>query len=186
MGRRMKRPWDRQKDEGAKAYEAFCEYCKAAPQDRVYEKIAKLTRKAKQTILEWASAHDWKARSREWDTALHQKAFKMLAARAAKRDIKRYEDRLKEEVWASSQLPRVRKELLKILDSPKSGPRAILGALDRIRSMAHLDELDLAKLKEEKDGSRIMIHALKRVLNRLSDDDAEALRGIIAKVSEHE
>lgn len=174
--------WDRRESESHAEYEAFMAYCKASPKERSFRAFGRLTGVSHVSISKWAGKHDWKERVIAWDSALHDKAFKMLSARAAKRDIKRYEDRLKEEEWASKQLPKTRKILLSILDDPTSGPRALLGAIDRVREMAHIDDIKLSDLKEDQDGASLMIHALKRVIAKLSDEDAKALRGILSKL----
>lgn len=58
--------WERQDNEGGKAYEAFCVY-RDMGLDRTTRKVAAVLSKSEQLIRRWSAAHEWVKRAGAWD-----------------------------------------------------------------------------------------------------------------------
>lgn len=61
------RPWERQKTETPKAYEAFCLYRDMGPQ-RTLRAVGEQLAKTHAIISRWSSAYGWAERVRAWDS----------------------------------------------------------------------------------------------------------------------
>lgn len=59
-------PWERQEDEGSKAYEAFCIY-RDMGIERTIRKVANVLSKSNQLIKRWSYTHQWVKRAGAWD-----------------------------------------------------------------------------------------------------------------------
>lgn len=59
-------PWERQKGETSRAYEAFTVYRDMGP-DRSINKTAQKLSKNRTTIAEWSARNDWVKRAAAWD-----------------------------------------------------------------------------------------------------------------------
>lgn len=62
-------PWDRQKGETHKAYEAFWEYCRLGPK-RSLTKTSQSLHKSREMLGEWSRKWHWVERSRQYDSYL--------------------------------------------------------------------------------------------------------------------
>lgn len=68
-------PWERRKNESAKAYEAFSCYMTMGT-DRSIRSVAKELGKSETLIARWSSHHGWVERVREYDIELEREAYK--------------------------------------------------------------------------------------------------------------
>ena len=62
----QKMPWDRQENESAKAFEAFCEYRNMGIQ-RSVRKVARELGKSETLMARWSTNYDWVERAAAWD-----------------------------------------------------------------------------------------------------------------------
>ena len=61
------KPWERQKNETSKAFEAFCVY-RDLGRDRSQEKAAAALGKSRQQMGKWSQVHNWVKRVEAWET----------------------------------------------------------------------------------------------------------------------
>ncbi len=86
MPNKREQPWDRQKGEGARAFEAFLVYLQMGP-ERSVRAVAQKLSKSYTLAGRWSSTYHWVERCRAWDNYLQQEAKK--AAAAAVRNMNR-------------------------------------------------------------------------------------------------
>ena len=86
MPNKREQPWDRQKGESARAFEAFLVYLQMGP-ERSVRAVAQKLSKSYTLAGRWSSTYHWVERCRAWDTYLQQEAKK--AAAAAVRNMNR-------------------------------------------------------------------------------------------------
>ena len=60
-----RQPWDKQPDESAKAFDAFCRFRDA--EKRSFKSTADLLNCSTQNVWQWATRHNWKLRADAWD-----------------------------------------------------------------------------------------------------------------------
>lgn len=73
------KPWERQKGESEKAYEAFSEY-RDMCEKRTYQAVAEKLQKSCTLIRRWSSQWEWKERVRAYDNELEKEARKKAVA----------------------------------------------------------------------------------------------------------
>lgn len=73
------KPWERQKDESEKAYEAFSEY-RDMGEKRTYQKVAEKLQKSCALIRRWSSQWEWRERVRAYDNELEKEVRKKAIA----------------------------------------------------------------------------------------------------------
>ncbi len=86
MPNKREQPWDRQKGESARAFEAFLVYLQMGP-ERSVRAVAQKLSKSYTLAGRWSSTYHWVERCRAWDNYLQQEAKK--AAAAAVRNMNR-------------------------------------------------------------------------------------------------
>ena len=86
MPNKREQPWDRQKGESARAFEAFLVYLQMGP-ERSVRAVAQKLSKSHTLAGRWSSTYHWVERCRAWDNYLQQEAKK--AAAAAVRNMNR-------------------------------------------------------------------------------------------------
>jgi hypothetical protein len=107
-------PWDRQRDEGARAYAAFRIYRDLGPTDRSLSLVAQASEKSLTWMKEWSRRHSWVGRARAWDAendrikrAQHIKGLEEMARRhmatgqlLQQRSLRRFAEMTDEDVKA--------------------------------------------------------------------------------------
>lgn len=73
------KPWERQKDESEKAYEAFSEY-RDMGEKRTYQNVAEKLQKSCTLIRRWSSQWEWRERVRAYDNELEKEVQKKAVA----------------------------------------------------------------------------------------------------------
>ena len=86
MPNKREQPWDRQKGESARAFEAFLVYLQMGP-ERSVRAVAQKLSKSYTLAGRWSSTYHWVERCRAWDNYLQQEAKK--AAATAVRNMNR-------------------------------------------------------------------------------------------------
>lgn len=76
-------PWERQKGESARAFEAFLVYLQMGP-ERSQQAVAQRCSKSVSLIRRWSSDNKWVERCRAWDNYLQQEAKKAAVAEVRK------------------------------------------------------------------------------------------------------
>lgn len=66
MANTDRKPWERLDGEGAKAFEAFWEYCSMGPK-RSQRKVAESLGKSETLMSRWAGEYQWSERAAKWD-----------------------------------------------------------------------------------------------------------------------
>ena len=79
MGKWTDKPWERQKGEGEKAFEAFAIYRDMGP-ERSITAVAKQLSKSRQLIERWKGRWEWPERVRAYDNDLEKAARKKAVA----------------------------------------------------------------------------------------------------------
>ena len=79
MPNKREQPWDRQKGESARAFEAFLVYLQMGP-ERSVRAVAQKLSKSYTLAGRWSSTYHWVERCRAWDNYLQQEAKKAAAA----------------------------------------------------------------------------------------------------------
>ena len=79
MPNKREQPWDRQKGEGARAFEAFLVYLQMGP-ERSVRAVAQKLSKSYTLAGRWSSTYHWVERCRAWDNYLQQEAKKAAVA----------------------------------------------------------------------------------------------------------
>ena len=79
MPNKREQPWDRQKGEGARAFEAFLVYLQMGP-ERSVRAVAQKLSKSYTLAGRRSSTYHWVERCRAWDNYLQQEAKKAAAA----------------------------------------------------------------------------------------------------------
>lgn len=67
-------PWERQPEEGVKAYDAFIKYRDMPKAERSIREVAKGLDKSRNLIGRWSSKYSWVDRAAAWDAELDRKA----------------------------------------------------------------------------------------------------------------
>ena len=75
--------WERQPQEGSKAYAAFCVY-RDMGADRSLAATARTNGSYVSLIKNWKSKHSWEERAREWDNSIARKVHKEMVSRHIK------------------------------------------------------------------------------------------------------
>lgn len=70
----MAKPWERQRGEGAKAYDAFCCYRDLPPQRRTQQKVVAMRGVPPRTVANWSKKYEWTKRIEAWDDELDRQA----------------------------------------------------------------------------------------------------------------
>ena len=86
MPNKREQPWDRQKGESARAFEAFLVYLQMGP-ERSARAVAQKLSKSYTLAGRWSRTYKWVERCRAWDNYLQQEAKK--AAATAVRNMNR-------------------------------------------------------------------------------------------------
>lgn len=79
MPNKREQPWERQKGESARAFEAFLVYLQMGP-DRSIQAVSHKLAKSIPLIKRWSSENNWVERCRAWDNYLQQEAKKAAVA----------------------------------------------------------------------------------------------------------
>jgi len=79
MPNKREQPWERQKGESARAFEAFLVYLQMGP-ERSIRAVAQKCTKSVSLIRRWSSDNNWVERCRAWDNYLQQEAKKAAVA----------------------------------------------------------------------------------------------------------
>lgn len=79
MPNKREQPWERQKGESARAFEAFLVYLQMGP-DRSIQAVSHKLAKSIPLIKRWSSDNNWVERCRAWDNYLQQEAKKAAVA----------------------------------------------------------------------------------------------------------
>lgn len=91
------RPWDRQPNETAVAYEAFCLYRDMGPK-RTLRAVSEVLSKSETVMKRWSSVNKWPERGRAWDSMPGRKTEEAYEEMA--RDIARQHKRLADKLAA--------------------------------------------------------------------------------------
>ena len=73
MGKWTDKPWERQKGESEKAFEAFAAYRDMGP-ERSLRAVGQQLGKSKALMERWSVAHDWQERVRDYENELDKEA----------------------------------------------------------------------------------------------------------------
>ena len=79
MPNKREPPWERQKGESARAFEAFLVYLQMGP-ERSIRAVAQKLSKSYTLAGRWSSTYHWVERCRAWDNYLQQEAKKAAVA----------------------------------------------------------------------------------------------------------
>jgi len=83
MPNKREQPWERQKGESARAFEAFLVYLQMGP-ERSIRAVAQKCTKSVSLIRRWSSDNNWVERCRAWDNYLQREAKKAAVAEIRK------------------------------------------------------------------------------------------------------
>lgn len=83
MPNKREQPWDRQKGESARAFEAFLVYLQMGP-ERSVRAVAQKLSKSYTLAGRWSSTYHWVERCRAWDNYLQREAKKAAVAEIRK------------------------------------------------------------------------------------------------------
>lgn len=119
MARQVKteKSWERQPQEGSKAYEAFSIYMKMGS-ERSCHKVAQELSKSDTMIKRWSSKWSWKKRAQDYDAELARVEFS-----EAKKGVKEMQER---QIKLSKLLQKKAFDALKELDASELTPQEIL------------------------------------------------------------
>lgn len=138
-------PWERQKGETARAYEAFVAY-RDMGAERSHNKVVQTQGKSRATIGAWSSKYEWVKRAAAWDAEQDR-----IARQAQIDEIKRMRKRHADLANAM---------LIKAADALKSIPKDEIKATDISRMVETASKLerisrgDVGDVVEERDGGR--------------------------------
>lgn len=136
-------PWERQKGETPRAWEAFCVYRDMGP-DRSITKTAQHLHKNRTTIGEWSSKYDWVKRVTAWD-AEQDRIARQTQIDEIKKMRKRHAD------LATAMLVKAAKALQRIPeDEVKAGDVSRL--VETASKLERISRGDVGEVVEERNG----------------------------------
>ena len=136
-------PWERQKGETSRAYEAFCVY-RDLGADRSINKTSRKLSKNRTTIAEWSAKYDWVKRCEAWDAEQDR-----IARQAQITEIKKMRKRHAE--LATAMLVKAAKALQKI---PEDEVKAsdVSRLVETASKLERISRGDVGDVVEERDG----------------------------------
>lgn len=136
-------PWERQKGETSRAYEAFTVYRDMGP-DRSINKTAQKLSKNRTTIAEWSARNDWVKRAADWD-AEQDRVARQAQTDEIKKMRKRHAD------LATAMLVKAAKALQRIPeDDIKAGD--VSRMVDIASKLERISRGDVGEVVEERLG----------------------------------
>jgi len=151
------RPWDRQPNETAKAYEAFLVYRELELNKRSIELVCKRLKKSNPLIHRWSKKYNWHERIREYDSHVSSELDKQYITKAKE----------------------VNKEHLELLEASRKSLANVIVTLNNKLENGGLEELETWPIEKLFDYVKVCIPRLEKVviLERL-------LRGLPTEASE--
>lgn len=141
------KPWERQPNESAKAYESFSIY-RDMGASRSLAKVGQEVGKSKKMMEKWSRAHNWVERAEQWDLEKDRQTRIALT-----RDIgamrKRHTD------LASAMLIKAARALQKIPDDEIKASD-ISRMVDTATKLERISRGDVGEVIEERDGGEAM------------------------------
>lgn len=139
-------PWERQKSESTKAFEAFCAY-RDMGADRSLSKVARKLSKSKALLQRWSSAYGWVERIKAWD-AEQDRAARQAQLDEIKKMRKRHAD------IATAMIVKAAKALQRI---PEDEIKAVdVSRMVEVGSkLERLSRGDTSEVIEEREGEAI-------------------------------
>lgn len=136
-------PWERQKSESAKAYEAFCEYRNMGA-SRSISKVAERLGKSNQLMSRWSRNNEWVKRCAAWD-AEQDRIARLAQTDEIKRMRKRHAD------LASAMLVKAAKALKNLPEEEING-MTISKMVETASKLERISRGDVGDVVEERDG----------------------------------
>lgn len=164
------KPWERQKGESAKAFEAFVVY-RDMGASRTVSAVSEKLSKSRQLMTRWKSAWNWDERARAYDNDLEKQA----KAQAVKR-VKEMTDR---HVRIAMELQGKALEALKALPIEEMAPKDILAFIEKAAALERLNRMEAADLdkegrnKQEEAGPRSLADAIMQAYSQRKEDDGQ-------------
>jgi len=138
-------PWERQKGESAKSFEAFATFRDLGP-ERTISEVSKRLQKSGSLLYRWSNAWDWDERARAWDNEQDRKAQKEHIQEIAKM-------RSRHTKLAESMLLKAAKALKDLPDGAMK-PADITRMVDVAAQLERLSRGDTTDSIEIKDGGK--------------------------------
>lgn len=136
-------PWERQKGETSRAYEAFAAYRDLGP-NRSQSKTSKKLGKNSRTIADWSTKYDWVKRAAAWDAEQDR-----LARQAQIDEIKKMRKRHTD--MATAMLAKAARALTKIPDDEIKASD-VSKMVDTAAKLERISRGDVGEVIEERDG----------------------------------
>lgn len=141
----MAEPWEMQKGETSKAFQAFCVY-RDLGYERSIPKVCEALKKNKTTITDWCSKYEWVNRAAAWDEEqdriVREKQIKDIV-KMRQRHAKIASDMLEKAARALNSIP---PEEIK--------PQDISRMVDVASKLERLSRGDTSEVVEERDGGK--------------------------------
>ena len=136
-------PWERQKGETSRAYEAFCTYRDLGP-NRSQSKTSQKLGKNSRTIADWSTKYDWVKRAAAWDAEQDR-----IARQAQIDEIKKMRKRHAD--LATAMLVKAAKALQRI---PEDEVKAsdVSRLVETASKLERISRGDAGEVVEERDG----------------------------------
>jgi hypothetical protein len=156
------KPWERQKDESAQAFEAFSLYLGMGV-DRSLRELARKLSKSYTLVSRWSREKKWQERVRAYDNH--------LVDEEAKRARKEVRDRYTRFGKVSDQLTMTALEIIKAANPKKMTPQDALAFLRVAATLADKNKGVISPVETEETESEDLLGALLTGLLSEEDDD---------------
>lgn len=139
-------PWERQKSESTKAFEAFCIY-RDMGTSRSISKVAQQLSKSKQLLTRWSSTYGWVERCQAWD-AEQDRISRQAQLEEIKKMRKRHAD------LANAMLVKAAKAM-KSLSDDEIKAQDISRMIDVGSKLERISRGDVGDVIEEREGEAV-------------------------------
>ena len=140
----MSKAWERQKNETAKAYEAFCLYRDMRPGERSQPRLVEEYGVSAKSACDWSRKHDWVQRCEAWDDEQDR-----IATQAHVQEIA--EMRKRHAALASNLLEKAAEALMEIeMDKIRAGDLSKM--IETGAKLERISRGDVGDVIEERDG----------------------------------
>ena len=157
------KPWERQLNESAQAFEAFYLYLSMGT-DRSYRLVAEQLKKSHTIIGRWGREWNWQRRIREYDNH--------LVAEDVKRAKKEVQDRYSRFGRVSDQLTMTALEVIRAVNLKDLSPQDALAFLRVAATLADKNKgVFLPTEADEAEGNELLSGLLSALLSEEDDDD---------------
>lgn len=173
MGKQSEKPWERQRGESEKAFEAFVIY-RDLGQDRTVTAVGKRLAKSRNLIDRWKEKYNWSERVRLYDNELEKRAFNKA--------VKEKKEMSQRHIKIAMQMQKKALEALKALKEKDMSPRDIKDYIKMATDLERLNRTDLSEKNENtvKKDSEFKTNTLD--LSTLSDNELEVLNELADKI----